>query len=191
MLVVDTAHGHQDKMLDALKAVSLARPRAAAGRRQRGLRRRHPRPDQRGRAHRQGRRRPRRHVHHPDDDRRRPAAVLRGARVRRGGKATRHARVGRRRRAPPARRRAGAGRRRVQRDDRLVVRRHLRVARRPDARPRGPAVQGELRHGVHAGGAPPGPRATARSTGPARRCSRRASRRRGCTSTRRAAASRT
>ena len=35
-----------------------------------------------------------------------------------------------------------------QRDDRLMVRRHLRVAGRFDARPRGPAVQGELRHGV-------------------------------------------
>ena len=43
----------------------------------------------------------------------------------------RQARVGRRRRTPPARRRARAGRRRLVGDDRLVVRRHPRVARRP------------------------------------------------------------
>ena len=79
VLVVDTAHGHQVKMLDAIKAVVVPGPGHAAGRGQRGLRRGHPRPDRRRRVDRQGRRRPRRHVHHPDDDRRRPAAVLRGA----------------------------------------------------------------------------------------------------------------
>ena len=77
VLVVDTAHGHQVKMLDAIKTVAaldLGLPLAAgnvvsaAG---------HPRSDQRGGVHRQGRCRPRRHVHHPHDDRRRPAAVLR------------------------------------------------------------------------------------------------------------------
>ena len=41
------------------------------------------------------------------------------------------ARVGRRRRPPPARRRARPGRRRVRGDDRLLVRRHPRVAGRP------------------------------------------------------------
>ena len=79
LLVIDTAHGHQLKMLDAIKSVSLARPRAAAGRRQRGLRGRHPRPDLRRRVDRQGRRRARRDVHHQDDDRCRPPAVLRSA----------------------------------------------------------------------------------------------------------------
>ena len=169
----------------------LARPRAAAGRRQRGVGRGHPRPDQRGRVDRQGRRRPRRHVHHPVDDRSGPPAVLSGARMCGGGKATRRPRVGRRRCAPSPRRGAGAGRRRVQRDDRLVVRRHLRVARRPDARPRGPAVQGELRHGVQARGGRPHRRGQRGSTGPARRCSRRASRRRGWAWTRPAAVWRT
>ena len=99
----------QDARRDQVGVV--ARPRAAAGRGQRGVRRGHPRPDQRGRVDRQGRRRARRDVHHQDDDRRRPAAVLRGGRMCRGGKATRRARVGRRRCAPSARRRAGAGRR--------------------------------------------------------------------------------
>ena len=161
LLVIDTAHGHQVKMLDAIKSVVVARPRAAAGRGQRGVGGGHPRPDQRGRVDRQGRRRARRDVHHPDDDRRRPAAVLRGCRMCLGGKATRWPRVGRRRCPASARRGAGAGRRGVQRDDRLVVRRHLRVARRPDARPRRPAVQGELRHGVQAGGGRPHRGATA------------------------------
>ena len=94
------------------------------------------------------------------------------------------ARLGRRRRAPPARRRARAGRRRVERDDRLLVRRHLRVAGRRAPRRRRPAVQGELRHGLGPGGAAAHAGATRRSTGPARSCSRRASPPRGCTSTR-------
>ena len=106
-------------------------------------------------------------------------------------RATRRTRVGRRRDPPSAGRGAGAGRRGVQRDDRVVVRRHLRVPRRPDARPRRPAVQGELRHGVQAGGGRPHRRATAPSTAPARRCSRKASRRRGWGWTPTAAASRT
>ena len=89
VLVVDTAHGHQVKMLDAIKTVAaldLGLPLAAG---QRGLGRRHPRSDQRRGVHRQGRRGPRRHVHHPDDDRRRPAAVLGGGRMCFGGKGTR------------------------------------------------------------------------------------------------------
>ena len=88
ILVVDTAHGHQEKMLEALRAVAApSSPRVpvvagnvvtAAG---------HPRPD-RGRCrHRQGRRGPGRDVHHADADRRGPPAVLGGARVRRGGRA--------------------------------------------------------------------------------------------------------
>ena len=60
-------------------------PRCPGRGRQRGLRRGRPRPGRRRRRHRQGRRRPRRDVHDPDDDRGRPAAVLRGARVRGGG----------------------------------------------------------------------------------------------------------
>ncbi|MGJ3559066.1 IMP dehydrogenase [Streptomyces sp. INA 01156] len=55
------------------------------------------------------------------------AAVLRGAGVRGGGEEVRQARMGRRRCPPPARRRDGARGRRVQRDGRLLVRRDLRV----------------------------------------------------------------
>ena len=72
-LVVDTAHGHQDRMLEALGAVRALRPDGAGRRRQRRLRRGHPRADRGGRRHRQGRRRAGRDVHDPDDDRRRPA----------------------------------------------------------------------------------------------------------------------
>ena len=131
VLVVDTAHGHQAQ--DAGRRPR--RPRGStpdvpivAGNVVTGRRRR--RPGRRRRRHREGRRRSRRHVHHAHDDRRRPAAVLRRARVRRRGPPARQARVGRRRRAPPARRRPGPGRRRVERDDRLVVRRHVRERRR-------------------------------------------------------------
>ena len=60
VLVVDTAHGHQEKMIEALGAVGRAVGPAGAGRRrQRGHRRRHPRPDRGRRRHRQGRRRAR------------------------------------------------------------------------------------------------------------------------------------
>ncbi len=77
-------------------------------------------------------------------------------------------RLGRRRRAPSARRRARARRRRVERDDRLLARRHPRVAGRRAARRGRPAVQGELRHGVgprRRGSAAP---TTPRSSAPAR-----------------------
>ncbi len=88
-LVVDTAHGHQDKMLDALRAVRRVVAdggSTGAGRGgQRGDRRGRRRPGGGGRGHRQGRGRPGRDVHDADDDRRRAAAVLRGRRVRRGG----------------------------------------------------------------------------------------------------------
>ena len=63
-------------------------------------------------------------------------------------RAARQARLGRRRRAPPARRGAGARGGRGERDDRLVVRGHLRVAGRRAPRRRRPALQGELRHGL-------------------------------------------
>ena len=51
----------------------------------------------------------------------------------------------------PARRRPRARRRGIQRDDRLVVRRDLRITGRRVQGRRGTAVQGELRHGVGAG----------------------------------------
>ena len=80
---VDTAHGHQEQMLEAVRAVRALDPAVPDRRRQRRHRRGHPRPRRGRRRHRQGRRRPGRDVHDADDDRRRPAAVLRRARVRR------------------------------------------------------------------------------------------------------------
>jgi IMP dehydrogenase len=91
VLVLDTAHGHQERMLESLEAV---RKLGAGGpqRPDRGRQRRHPRgrrrPRRRRRGHRQGRRRSGGDVHHPDGDRGRPAAVLRRAHLRRGRPAT-------------------------------------------------------------------------------------------------------
>ena len=141
--------------------------------------------------HRQGRRRTRRDVHDADDDRRRPAAVLGRRRVRGRGGPARQAHLGRRRRALPARRRPGARRRRGERDVRVVARRHVRVGRRHAARPRRPALQGELRDGVEPRREEPHPgrdRARAGAQGAVRGGHQHA---RGCTSTRSARASRT
>ena len=137
-----------------------------------------------GRGHRQGRGRARRDVHHPDDDRGRAAAVLRGARVRRRGGGAGRARLGRRRCAAPARRRAGAGGGRVVRDDRVLVRRDLRVAWRhvPRSRAGGCTRRASAwRRRARCGCVR---RRTPRTSGRARSCSRRGSPRRGCTWTR-------
>ncbi len=100
-LVVDTAHGHQTRMIEALGAVRGLDPQvpvvagnvvSAAGTRGAG---------KGGRRHRQGRRRAGRHVHHPDDDRGRAAAVLRGPGLRGRRSRAGRPRVGRRWRAPP------------------------------------------------------------------------------------------
>ena len=132
VLVVDTAHGHQGKMLDALGAVAaqdLGLP-LAAGNVVSG----------------QGTRdlinagasivkvgvgpgamcttRMMTGVGRPQFS----AVVECAAAARR----TRWPRLGRRRRASSARRGAGTGRGRLQRDGRILVRRHLRVPRRPD-----------------------------------------------------------
>ena len=106
VLVVDTAHGHQSKMLEALPDVV-----AVAGRTPQRFRASHPdrrrqcricrrrtRSRRRRSRHRQGRRGPGRHVHDPHDDRRRPSPVLRRSRVRRSSPRARRPRVGRRRR---------------------------------------------------------------------------------------------
>ena len=91
----------------------------------------------------------------------------------------------------PARRRAGAGRRRLQRDDRVVVRRHVRVAGRPLHRRGRPALQGELRHGVGPRGQRPHRRRQRVRPGPQGGLRGGHLARRGCSSTRRARASRT
>ena len=107
-LVVDTAHGHQERMISGAAGGPQAGPGRAGGGRQRGHRRRGTRPGRGGRGHRQGGRRAGRDVHHPDDDRGGPPAVLRGARLRGGGPGAGPARLGRRRRTAPAGRGAGA-----------------------------------------------------------------------------------
>ena len=84
VIVIDTAHGHQDGMLAAIEAVAELEPRPADRRGQRRHRRGRARPRRCRRDHRQGRRRTGRDVHHPHDDRGRPPAVLRGARDRGG-----------------------------------------------------------------------------------------------------------
>ena len=180
-------------MIEALARRPRARPAGAGRRRQRRLGRGHPRADRGRRRHRQGRRRPGRDVHDPDDDRRRagrsspPCSSAPRPRPR-----ARQARLGRRRGPAPARRRPGAGRRRLVGDDRLLVRRHPRVARRPAATtPTGRAYK--VSFGMASA------RAVANRTSdrvgvrprPQGRSTRRASPRRGCTSTRPAPASRT
>ncbi len=133
VLVIDTAHGHQAKMLDALAEVRRSVPDlpivagnvvTAVG---------HARPDRCGRRHRQGRCRPRSDVHDADDDRCRPAAVLRRARMCRSCTSAGQARLGGRRSAVSARRRPRPRRRCRQRDVRFVARRDARVGRRHDA----------------------------------------------------------
>ena len=183
-LVVDTAHGHQAKMLEALRGRALARPAGARRRRQRRHGRGRARPGRRRRGHRQGRRRARRHVHDAHDDGRGPPAVLGGARVRRRGARARQARLGRRRRAPPARCRARARGRCAEGDGRLVVRRHATSARATSAPT--PTAGSTRRASAwrRRGRSRPAPPTTRPSTGRARRCSRRASRARGCCSTR-------
>ncbi len=75
------------RMLEVVEAGARGVPGHADRRRQRRHRRRHARAHRGRRRHRQGRRRARRDVHDADDDRRRPAAVLGGGRVRRRGRA--------------------------------------------------------------------------------------------------------
>ena len=82
LLVVDTAHGHQDKMLASAALGARAEPRRPRRGRERGDRRRGRGPGRSRRGHREGGRRAGRDVHHQDDDGRGPAAVQRRAGVR-------------------------------------------------------------------------------------------------------------
>ena len=129
VLVLDTAHGHQE--------FDDPRHRTRRGAEAVGSDRRRQRRDGGGgdrtrrgrREHHQGRRRARRDVHDQDDDGGRPPAVLDGAGNRRSRAGPRRPRVGRRRGALSAGCRARAGRRCGIRHDRLLVRRHDRSAR--------------------------------------------------------------
>ena len=126
LLVMDTAHGHQSKMLETIKTVAslnlglpLAAGNVVSAEGTRDL-------VAAGVSIVKGGSGPGRHVHHPHDDRCGPPAVLRGVRVFACGEGNGSAR-GRTVGATPSRRRACAGCRRVQRHDRVLVRRHLRV----------------------------------------------------------------
>ena len=84
VIVVDTAHGHQDRMVEMVGAVARRPgPGNAARGRERRLGGGRARPRRGRRLHRQGRRRAGRHVHHPHGHRRGPPAVLRRPGVRR------------------------------------------------------------------------------------------------------------
>ena len=134
---------------------------------------------------------PGRDVHDADDDGGRAPAVLRGARDGGGRARGRRPRLGGRRRALPARRGARPRRRRQLGDDRVLVRRHDRGARRARARAGRRPLQAELGHGLHEGGRGPVRRRRTRGASPGARCSPRGSRRRGSPWTRSAPASRT
>ncbi len=120
-----------------------------------------------------------------------PAAVLGGARDGRRGARARRQGVGRRRSALPARRRARARRRRGVGHDRVVVRGHHRGSGNAAARCIRPSLQGELGHGVDEGRARAVRPPRRPTSSPARSCSPRASRRRRSSSTRCARRSRT
>ncbi len=150
-LVIDTAHGHQERMIDVLRAVRSLDPgvpvvagnvvsvegtidliEAGADIVKVGVG-------------------PGRHVHDADDDRGGPPPVLGGVGL--GPGSCRHGppRVGRRGSAASSRRGARPGGRGVTGDDRLVVRGHQRVPGGSSPRRERPGVQGELRHGQRQG----------------------------------------
>jgi len=124
VLVLDTAHGHQERMIDGLRIVQALDPGVPVVAGKRRDRRRGTRSGCCGRRHPEGRGRAWGDVHDADDDRGRQAAVLRRGGVRGRGAEAGPPRVGGRWRAPSARRGARDRRGRVQRDDRLVARGH-------------------------------------------------------------------
>ena len=100
VLVLDTAHGHQERMIDALRTVRALDPQVPIVAGQRRHRRGGTRSRRRRRRHPEGRGRPGRHVHDADDDRRRASPVLGSARMRGRGPPARPPRLGGRRRPP-------------------------------------------------------------------------------------------
>ena len=111
LIVVDTAHGHSQLVLDHGPPHQAAIERRAGGRRQRGDRRRHQGADRRGRRRGQGRHRPGLDLHHAHRRRRRRAAIHRAARGGRGGAQERYPGDLRRRHQIFGRSRQGARRR--------------------------------------------------------------------------------
>ena len=128
VLVVDTAHGHQDRMVESLKSIREVRDRLAdPGRRVSLVAGNVVSTDgvndlvSAGADVVKGGSRTRCHVYHPDDDRRRPAAVQRCAGMRGRRSVSGPIDLGGRWRSLPARRRTCPGRWSEQCHDRLVV----------------------------------------------------------------------
>ena len=84
VIVVDTAHGHSQNVVDTVRKIKKRLP-DRRHRRQYRHRRRRPRADRRRRRRGQGRHRSRRDLHHPHHLRRRRAADLRHHGLCRGG----------------------------------------------------------------------------------------------------------
>ena len=147
VIVVDTAHGHSQGVLDRVAAGEEALPAGAGDRRQHrdGRGREGARRPRRRR--RQGRHRPRLDLHDAHRRRRRRAADL-GDPVRARGRGGRGRPADRRRRHPLLRRRREGDRgRRVVRDAGQPVRGHRRIPWRDRAVP-GSLVQELPRHGI-------------------------------------------
>ncbi len=146
VIVVDTAHGHSRGVLEAVRAtkkefsgVRVIAGNVATAEATEAL-------IDAGVDAREGRHRPRQHLHHARRRRRRRAADHRRERLRARRRPPRRPDHRRRRREALGRRHEGHRRRREQRHDRLALRGHRRVAGRPRALP-GPQLQGVPRHG--------------------------------------------
>ena len=147
VLVVDTAHGHSQGVLDMVSTLRRTLPERRPRRRQRRHRRRHRGADRSRRRRGQGRHRRRLDLHHPHGGRHRRADDHLGGGVRGGGRPSQRAGDRRRRHPHVGRRGQGPGRGRQRGDDRQPVRRHRRKPGRADPLP-GPHVQGIPRHGL-------------------------------------------
>ena len=126
VLVVDTAHGHSQGVLDIVQTPAPRLQGRRDHRRQRRDRRGDRGADRTRRGRGQGRHRRRLDLHHAHRRRHRRADDYGRARVRAGGRAPRRAGHRRRRHPQLRRRRQGARRRRQLGDDRQPVRRHRR-----------------------------------------------------------------
>ena len=129
VVVVDTAHGHSKRVLEAVTRVEATLQRRAGARRQRRDQRGRQGADRCRRRRAQDRHRPGLDLHDARGRRCRRAAAHRDSRRRRGGQENRHARGGRRRREILRRSRQGARRRGRERDDRKSARPAPRKAR--------------------------------------------------------------
>ena len=147
LIVVDTAHGHSSRVLEAVTRIKKLSNRVQVVAGNVATADGHEGADRLRRRRDQGRHRAGLDLHHAHRRRRRRAAAHRGHRLRRGSRQARHAGHRRRRHQVFGRRREGARRRRLVRHDRLAARRHRRGAGRDLLLP-GPHLQGLPRHGL-------------------------------------------